>query len=247
MRAQRIGRNVALAVAVALAPVVGGCAATGDVPGGPAVTSPAETVTVTQAPTGQSAVDETGAPGAPGMTGSGEAESGEGASSPSTTRTATPAAPADATSTRSPSPKPSCANLTGRGAVRASIGRIPPFDVGDGDVYEWSATDADVKGYDPCAPLSWIVVPIKGATGSSPHQIMLFHHGRFLGTTTKDAYGFWPKVTRLSPSRIAVVYTYAHEDEGTATASGKARSTFTWDAAAGRVVHAGEVPPDVEN
>ena len=75
---------------------------------------------------------------------------------------------------------------------------------------------------------------------------MLFHQGRYLGTTTSASYGFEPRVTRLSPERIAVVYVYARPGEGTANASGRARSTFTWDAARQKVVHAGELPPDDE-
>ncbi|MFD3510285.1 LppP/LprE family lipoprotein [Nocardia sp. NPDC058666] len=55
----------------------------------------------------------------------------------------------------------------------------------------WSRDPRTFEGnYDPCKPLSAVVVTIDGATGSSPDQVLLFRKGVFLGTATPESHGF---------------------------------------------------------
>lgn len=109
--------------------------------------------------------------------------------------------------------------------------------------YEWGPDYAE-NNWDPCAELSWITLPIDRGTASSPYRILLYHRGEFLGRATFDDYGFYPQVVRLGPERIQVTYTYTLEGEATATASGRAISTFTWDEGSQSIVHRGDVPPN---
>lgn len=167
---------------------------------------------------------------------------------------AAPANPAPTTSvpapaTESPAAEPSrpaCSDLTGQEALLAAIDEVQPAFPADSPLHDhpWDTDHADTDHYDPCAALSWIVITVEGATVSSPAQILLFHRGEYLGTTTWQAYGFWPAVERLDDATIRVTYRWPLEGEGNAEPSGRAESTFTWDADEQRVIHAGELPPD---
>lgn len=161
-----------------------------------------------------------------------------------TTSAPVPAAPAPVPAAPvAPAPgAPGCATTSARQAAAAALPKVPRF--GDGDGWDWVLLEHELSNYDPCADLSWVVLGIPGPTGSSPYQIMLFHRGEFLGTTFKNARGFYPTVTRLSGSAIRVQYRYRVGNEGTANASGVAISTFTWSASAQRVIHAGQIPPE---
>lgn len=133
--------------------------------------------------------------------------------------------------------KNSCSSESGQAALHNNIAKVPPRD------WEWDTSYADPSTYDPCAALSWILVPTKGGTTSSPYQIMLFHNGEYLGTATSRAYGYWPKVTRANDASINVVYHYARDGEAVALHTGETYASFTWDDAAQRVVMRGNVPP----
>ena len=133
--------------------------------------------------------------------------------------------------------KNSCSSTSGQQTLLNNIGKVTPKK------WDWDPTYADSSTYDPCAPLSWIVVPIARGTSSSPYQIMLFHHGEYIGTTTSEAYGFSPTVTRAGKNSINVVYHYPLPGESNATRSGQAHASFTWDDATQRVVMQGNVPP----
>ncbi|WP_439692608.1 LppP/LprE family lipoprotein [Curtobacterium sp. SP.BCo] len=173
--------------------------------------------------------------------------SGGGNAAPTATRTVT-ASPSsspttDPTPSTSPTPSstPTCGPTSGQTASATAIADLPlPAGLEDA---KWSAAEADYSGYDACAPLSWVVVSVERATGSSPVAILLFHQGRYLGTATKEAYAFVPDVARTNPSTIAVTYHYAKPDEATANASGRTNATFTWDDATGRVTMSGQTPP----
>ena len=140
-------------------------------------------------------------------------------------------------SQRSEPGKSSCSSATGQQALHNNIGKVTPSK------WDWDPTYANPDTYDPCASLSWIVVPIAHGTSSSPYQIMLFHRGEYIGTTTSEAYGFLPTVTRTGDNSINVVYHYPYTGEGNIKPSGKAYASFTWDDAAQRVVMRGNVPP----
>lgn len=130
-----------------------------------------------------------------------------------------------------------CGNANGDQAVRQNIANVQP------ERWDWDPGSADTTTYDACKPLSWVVVTIHHGTASSPFQIMLFHYGEYLGTTTAEAYGFWPTVTRANDHKIDVTYHYQKPGEGVANSSGETYASFAWDESAGRVVMSGSVPP----
>lgn len=174
--------------------------------------------------------------------------SGGGTPEPTATKTVTATSTTTAerptptpTSASTPTPTPTCGPTSAATAIAGPIADLPlPAGLEEA---KWDAANADVSGYDACAPLSWVAVSVERATGSSPVAILLFHQGRYLGTATKEAYAFVPDIARTDPSTIAVTYHYAKPDEATADASGRTQATFTWDAAAGRVVMSGRTPP----
>jgi len=191
-----------------------------------------------------------------GCTGGAPAATGSPAAAPTSSATAsTPAAPSTAPSASASSAPaapstgaPTCAQWTQSQAFDRWVGQVPPAfaDRAPDPNTEWIDT-SDYSGattYDPCAELSWVVLGIRGATASSPYQIMLFHRGEYLGTGTLKAYGFFPKVARVDDASIEVVYTWTRPGECTACATGRSTAWFTWDPQAGRVVMTGDVPPE---
>lgn len=130
-----------------------------------------------------------------------------------------------------------CSKMSGEQAVRSNIDQLP--DSG----WEWDAEYADASGYDPCASLSWAIVPIEHGTSSSPYHIMLFHNGEYLGTATLEAYGFFPTVTRADNSTIDVIYHYPNPGDSNAETTGETYASFRWDDDLQRVVMTGDTPP----
>lgn len=153
-----------------------------------------------------------------------------------------PADPADPTDPTNPA-ETECSGLTGEEAISV-WGHVVPTDGLDPE-WAWDLKGADTSTYDECADLSWIVLAIERGTGSSPYQIMLFHHGKYTGTTTQEAVGFAPRVARVDDATIEVVYTWPYDHEGTANASGHSVSYFTWDEETESVLRTGELPPGV--
>lgn len=137
-----------------------------------------------------------------------------------------------------PSPTSTCSDKSGAEALSTWVSRVRTFRG-----WAWDTTYTDTSTYDPCAALSWIVLSIEMGTVSSPCQIMLFHHGEYIGVTSDRMIGFYPKVVRLGDGVIQVTYTWPRENEANAMASGRSVSIFTWDEASSSVVHSGEWPP----
>ena len=169
---------------------------------------------------------------------------------PSESHSATPAPPtadaSDSETASSPAPEPSgtCASTSAEQAVSKNLDKVEPaFPDGDDPGAQWVATDTTT--YDPCADLSWVTLSIRGATASSPAQQMLFHDGRYLGTTTRESIAFHPTTVRLSDSVIQVTYRWPRPDESNAAASGRSVSTYSWNPDTESVDHAGEWPPGV--
>lgn len=160
-------------------------------------------------------------------------------SAPATTQ----AAPASDATTQPA--EPDCTELDAETALRESIDEVPkPSNLSD---LEWDMESVDLTSYNACSALSWLVVGPVGATGSSPHQIMLFHDGEYIGTATKIAYGFTPEVTRVEDNEISVTYTYLEPGDANADPSGRATATFTLDEKSGSVDMSGDVPPDEQD
>jgi LppP/LprE lipoprotein len=83
--------------------------------------------------------------------------------------------------------------------------------------------------YDPCADLSTIRVVIRGGTGSSPLQALIFHRGSYLGTATAKAYGFTSLDTGAS-SNDTVVLAYRSGQSCTACDDGTVTTVrYRWD------------------
>lgn len=138
-------------------------------------------------------------------------------------------------------PEPACSGLTPQEAYEGSVDEVPPpFD--DMDT-EWFAPDIGLELFDDCAALSPIVITIDGGTASSPSQIMLFHHGEYVGTATETAYGFWPEAVQLDEATVEVTYRYPQGDDTNADPSGRAVATFAWNAETEQVDMTGELPP----
>ncbi|KAA9393745.1 LppP/LprE family lipoprotein [Kocuria coralli] len=177
-----------------------------------------------------------------------EAPSDEPTVPETTNPVATPTATPSPTQTEAPPTEPAdegCADLTGEEAVQMWGPEVPPYDAGF-DQWEWDLDYAVTDGYDPCADLSSIILPIQGSTASSPHAVMFFHHGDYVGTATAEALGFYPDVQRVDDATLTITYHYPLDGESNAGASGRAVSTFHWDDASQSVQHSGEFPPYVE-
>ena len=161
------------------------------------------------------------------------------------------AAPADPAATASAAPVSpvsrdvsSGAPATGCGvnlsapAVRDAVAGLPAEPVTGA---RWSTDPASFDGnFDPCATLSTAIVPIRGATGSSPEHALMFHQGHYLGTATSKAYGFTSLATAASTAdTVALNY----KTPGSCNACSDGTTTqvkFRWDRT--RVVMIGNPP-----
>lgn len=151
-----------------------------------------------------------------------------------------PVSPADPGGPGDPAhPTDPCSGLDAAQAAARWAGDVPP----NAESYPWATDSVETDGYDACAALSWMILPIQGGTASSPYQIMLFHDGRYIGTATSEAYGFHPTVQRTDADQIQVTWHWPREGESNAGASGTTTATFTWNDATEQVDMAGGVPP----
>lgn len=142
----------------------------------------------------------------------------------------------------SATPSPACSSMSGSQALATWVEEVPK---GGDEFLQWDIAGADTSTYDPCAALSWIVLGMQTDTGPMPwYQIMLFHRGEYLGTTASGAIMYYPVAWRLSDSMIQVTYTWTSGSDYDAV-DGQSVSYFTWDEAAGHVVHTGEWPPGI--
>lgn len=92
----------------------------------------------------------------------------------------------------------------------------------------WDPTPLE-SNYDLCADLSTILVTIEGATGSSPIQALMFHHGVYLGTGTWKAYGF-TSLDKQASTRDTVVLRYRWGQSCTACTDGFVTNVrYHWD------------------
>ena len=136
----------------------------------------------------------------------------------------------------SPEEPESCEDIDADEAYQSGIGTISPWNG-----FGWGQPFS--SDFDPCADLSWQLIAIEGATASSPHHIMLFHKGEYLGTATAEPYGFFPTIERVSDAEIAVTYHWAREGETTAGRTGETYAGFRWDEGQQKVIMSGDVPP----
>jgi pimeloyl-ACP methyl ester carboxylesterase len=130
--------------------------------------------------------------------------------------------------------------------VLDAIRQLPPYDPGNGDLWEWSEELAPgLSNFDPCATLSGASVHIEGATGGSPMTVLLFHKGQYVGTATSEAYAkSYVDTDESTDDTVVVSYTYDRPwDRSSAEASGLAYVHYRWDGQ--RVQMLDELPPDM--
>lgn len=156
---------------------------------------------------------------------------------PQPAKSSAPATPSSADGTE-------CAAATPAQAMATAVKRVPPYTAEgiEGDGWHYTSAGA-LNHWDACSDLSWIALPIEGSTASSPWQIALFHHGKYVGTATAEGQGFMPKITRINDIEIKVVYTYPTANESNAGASGRTTAYFTWSDVTNSVRMTGSIPP----
>jgi hypothetical protein len=102
-----------------------------------------------------------------------------------------PAPSASTTSTEVPARV--CGVDLGSPVIQSAIATLP---MEQGTRTPWSTDPRGFAGnFNPCTTLSTVIITIQGATGSSPNQALLFHQGSYVGTATRENYGF----TALDP------------------------------------------------
>lgn len=156
-----------------------------------------------------------------------EREGATGSSSPS-------AAPAT-------TPAESCGARPDDPRIAAAISRVPSaFTTPPMSDRAWSSTILDTS-FDPCLDLSYATITVEGATGSSPMQVMLFHRGEYLGTTSDCAPGF-QLVRQDGDASITVTYQWPKPGEPNAGAKDSADVGYTWTN--GTVAMSGRIPDE---
>lgn len=153
------------------------------------------------------------------------------ASPPPATTTPPVTTPPRAASPGPAAPGPACGVNLGASAVSAAVTRLRPAFADRPDV-AWAPT-ADGGNYDPCATLSAASVGVRGATGSSPEQVLMFHDGIYQGTGTRAAHGFTSiDVAASTDDTVVVRYRYPRAGESNAGASGRATVRYRWSGGA---------------
>ncbi|WP_202862539.1 LppP/LprE family lipoprotein [Antricoccus suffuscus] len=133
--------------------------------------------------------------------------------------------------------------MTPQQAAQTAAEKLPrPFSDPTMSYVKWDPSTATTDGYNPCATLGWIVMPIEGGTASSPYAIALFHMGKYIGRATAKSYGFFPTVTRVDDATISVTYHWPRQNETNAEASGTSLAQFHFDTASGTVKMTGNAP-----
>lgn len=225
----KVTRTTTTLAAVALAATLGACQS--DTPTKDVTDSKAPSSTSTSTPQPTTSTD---APAAPSTKAT--------ASTSIAPNTATKSAPTTAKPTTSPDAGTKCSSSTPAQAARDAAAKVAPEPGPDGQKWKYLSTGA-INGWDRCAGLSWIALPLEGGTVSSPWQIALFRHGEYIGTATAEGQGFKPKVTRTSDTGIKVVYAWPKENDANALPTGRSTAYFTWDDARHAVTMTGSIPP----
>lgn len=223
-------RQVAAVALLVLLPWVAGCTASSD----------KEPVAAEPVPWDQTFEIDPSTDAPSPSVGGGSAEDAEGGGSAHADDPASEEASAPPASGSAGAPSPSCGGRTADGALQANLGHLGAAH-GNTDV-DWTGDASDTSGYDACADLSWILVANQDEE-PTPHQIMLFHGGRYLGTTLYSPTDHRPTVDRVDGDSLRVTYRFPREGEDAASMTGEAVSTFDWDSEQNKVVHAGDLPP----
>lgn len=151
---------------------------------------------------------------------------------------ASPSAPASTTGE-------SCGERPDDPRIAAAIAQVPSaFASGSMASHPWMGTALETS-FDPCAALSSATITVEGATGSSPMQVLLFHRGEYLGTTSDCAPGF-QLVEQLDGDTVAVTYQWPKEGQPNAGEKWSETVEYSWSASGG-VTMAGRIPLEAIN
>ncbi|MDO4685334.1 MAG: LppP/LprE family lipoprotein [Corynebacterium sp.] len=164
---------------------------------------------------------------------------------PASGQSATSVSPSSSVSTSNGN-SDGCASLTGQQALEKYIDRVGlPFPAEPaGPDNRWSM-NSPTDTYDPCKDLSWIVLEIDRATGSSPDQVMFFNNGVYIGQATEEAFDFSPEVTRIKRDLVQVVMNVIAPGEPTAGYTTSVVSVYGWNDETNRFEHYGPLPANV--
>ena len=97
----------------------------------------------------------------------------------------------------------------------------------------WDKAKADTSGYDPCAGLSWVQVPVTGGAKSAVHLILLYNHGQYAQPATPEPQHYAAEVKRTSDTGINIAYRYMLPGETWENASGTTTVKVTAAASTG--------------
>lgn len=96
---------------------------------------------------------------------------------------------------------------------------------------------------DPCASFTWVEALPSGATVSSPTHLLFFHDAEYLGTATREPYGF-TSLAAQSADTITVNYRWPLAGDANANPTGgPATIDYQWDGT--QVNMMGTLPPEV--
>ncbi|WOH94044.1 LppP/LprE family lipoprotein [Corynebacterium urealyticum] len=162
------------------------------------------------------------------------------ATAPQTTESSPKHKPEPTRKPRDTEPRTQCGNLSAQELVATHVDKLPPPPSTESS---WDTERAGIGLYDPCAELSPIDITVEGATATSPHHIMLFHKGEYLGTATPEPRSFAPDMKLLNTQTVSVTYYYAKPGDPKDQPSGRAHVNFIWDHAKKKVIMDGNLPP----
>lgn len=128
--------------------------------------------------------------------------------------------------------------------ISAAAADLPsPFVSGSNVDVKWDANSYETN-FDPCAPLSYALFSVEGATGSSPDQIALFHYGEHIGSTSDCAPGM-QRIAEETATSIKVKYFWPAPNESMAEASQHETVEYRWNDATQSVDMIGTIPDEV--
>ena len=132
---------------------------------------------------------------------------------------------------------PTSCSTDGRAAISAAMTRIaPPLPR---SVTESHWVYGGSTNFNTCNELSYATLDTAGATASSPMQLLLFHHGRFVGTGIK-CNAAYQTVNGASDTSVDVTYRYLNDGDISANPTGSVDVVFLWDGT--EVVMNGQLP-----
>ncbi|QWW18843.1 LppP/LprE family lipoprotein [Schaalia sp. 19OD2882] len=140
-----------------------------------------------------------------------------------------------------------CANLTGAQALATwgpKVAQAWP-DLPLGDPLRWDLKEAPVDTYDPCSPVSWIVLSNTSGAVSGPRHIMLFHEGTYVGTATAKPLAYQPAILRKAPDTLSLTFPFAQKDDDPAKPTGSTTVELLMNPD-GRATITGTVPAEAE-